>query len=68
MQVNAFVKRESPTPPQDNNYLQEAQAKLQEFANQINSQLKDTFDAEKMKAEFNKVVDTINNAVNVRIF
>lgn len=66
MQVNAFVKRESPTPPTDGNYLEEAQAKLQEFATKINNQLKETFDAEKMKSEFNKVVDSINNVVNVR--
>lgn len=68
MQVNAFVKRETFASATDSNYLQEAQTKLQEFANQINSQLKETFDAEKMKSEFNNIVDTINSAVNVRKF
>lgn len=66
MQVNAFVKRETPTT--ESNYLQEAQQKLQEFVGQVNTQLKETFDADKMKAEFNKAVDAISTALNVRTF
>lgn len=66
MQVSAFVKRETPTT--ESNYLQEAQQQLQEFADKINSQLKETFDAEKIKAELNKAVDSINTALNVRTF